>query len=128
MHLAIAAGFLPFLPFLLTPTGRAMVGFAWERLKEVFGKIAAASSKGILVVVDKESAQGDKLRVVVSTHDGPTVVQLFQGPSASLLKRFPPAVGGECQTAPHVSANPEPALPLLAAQVRAPGLVSPVFW
>lgn len=125
MHLAVATGLLsiPPLAFFLTPTGRAMVATAWAWLKGVFGKIAALSPKGILVVVHKKSAQGDELDVVVSTHDGPTVAQLFQGPSATLLKRLPPALGGNCPTPPHAPANPESALPLLPPQVTAPRLL-----
>jgi hypothetical protein len=122
MHLAGLFS-IPLLPFILTPTGRAMVGFAWERLKNVFGKIAAASSKGILFVIHRKSAQGDEFDLIFSTHDGPTVTQLFQGPSATLLKRLPPALGGDCPTPPQPATNPEPLPPLLRAQITAPQLL-----
>ena len=125
MHFAVAGVFSisSLVAFMLSPTGRSMVATAWAWLKIVFGKIAAASPKGILIVVHKKSAQGDEFGFVVSTHDGPTVTQLFQGPSATLLKQLPGAVGGDCPRAPHAPANPEPLVPLVPPQITSPQLL-----
>ena len=109
MHLAVATGIF-----------HSMVGFAWARLKDAFGKIAAAASpKGILVVVHKKSAQGDEFDLLVSTHAPETVSRLLQGPPVSLLKQLPGAMGGDCPTTPQVPTNPEPLAPLLPAQITA---------
>ena len=101
--------------------GLFSTGWAW--LKGVFAKMAAASPKGILIVVHKKSAQGDEFGFVVSTHDGPTVTQLFQGPSATLLKQLPAAVGGDCPRTPHATANPDALPPVVPPQLTAPQLL-----
>jgi hypothetical protein len=99
---------------------RSMVATAWAWIKVVFAKL---SPRGILFVVRKKSHKGDELHVLLSTHSAETVSQLFQGPHASLLQKLPPALGGDCPTAPQVPANPEPLPPFLPAQLTAPRLL-----
>jgi len=125
MHFVVATGLLLIhsLAFMLTPAGRSMVATVWGWLKGVFGKIAASTPKGILVVIRKKSRKGDEFDLLLSTHDPETVARLLQGSATPLLKQLPPALGGECPTPPHAPANPEPALPLLPPQLTAPELL-----
>lgn len=122
MHLAAATGFfsLPLVPFLLTPTGRSMVATVWTWLKGALGKLLPGR---ILFVVQKESPEGGKFHLLLSTHDGPTVTQLFQGSHASLLQQLPPALGSERPTAPHLPSNPEAVQSPLPSQLTAPQLL-----
>jgi len=125
MHLAAVTGLfsIPPLAFMLTPTGRSMAATAWAWLKGVFSKLAASSPRGILFVIRKRSRQGDDFDVLFSTHDAETIARLLQGSPAPLLKQFPAALGGDCPTAPHAPANPEPLPPLVAPQLTAPQLL-----
>ena len=125
MRLAVATGLfsIPPLAFILTPTGRSMIATAWAWLKGVLGKMAASSPRGILFVIRKKSRSGDEFDVLFSTHDAETVARLLQGSPAPLLKQLPSALGGDCPTAPHVPANPEPLPPLVPPQLTAPQLL-----
>jgi len=126
MHLAAAAGFLSIpslVAFMLSPTGRSMAATAWAWLKGVFHKMTASSPRGILFVVHKRSRSGDEFDLVFSTHDAKKVARLLQSSPASLLKQLPAALGGDCPTAHHVPANPEPLPPLVPPQLSAPQLL-----
>lgn len=126
MHLAAVTSLLsiPPLAFMLTPTGRSMAATAWAWLKGVFHKIAASSPRGILFVIRKKSRGGDEFDVLFSTHDAETVSRLFQSSPAPLLKQLPGALGSDCPTAPHATANPEPLPPLVPPQLTAPQLLN----
>lgn len=125
MYLAAVTGLFSISPlaFILTPTGRSMIATAWAWLKGVFGKLAASSPRGILFVIHKKSRSGDEFDLVFSTHDAETVARLLQGSPAPLLKQLPAALGGDCPTAAHAPANPEPLPPLVPPQLTAPQLL-----
>ncbi len=117
MHLRLLTGLfsIPPLAFMLTPTGRAIAATAWAWLKDVFGKRAAASPRGRIFVIGTRFPSGGEFGLLYSTY-GPKT-------TSRLLKQLPAAVGGDCPTVPHSTANPKPLPPPVPPQLTAPQLL-----
>jgi len=119
MHLVVTTAFVSIsLALALTPVkGHSIAFHVWEWFKNLFHKKSGSSKRTWFSVRTK------KFEVIYSSQEAAVPQELVAPSAPSLLKQLPPALGGEWPTAPHVPANPEPALPLLPPQVTGPQLL-----